>query len=375
MENFDITIIGAGVVGLAVASELAQSTIDKSILVLEKAHSFGQETSSRNSEVIHGGMYYPQNTLKASLCVKGRRLLYEICEKNNIPCKKIGKLIIAVENEELAALDSLRAQGELNGVDGLRLVSAFELKKMEPNLLGIAALVSEETGIIDSHRLMEYFLQSTQRKDVLVTYSAEVSAIAKMNYGYNIAVKNNDEIMEIESTVVINCAGLDSDTVAELAGINLKENKYELRYCKGEYFRVNSNRAKLLNRLAYPVPKSQSAGLGVHATLDLNGGLRLGPDDEYLNSREKDYSVDESKKSDFYLAAKKFMPFIVEQDLYADTAGIRPKLQEEAGKFRDFVIKEESDKGFPVFINLIGMESPGLTASAAIAKYVKGLLR
>ena len=375
MGDFDIVIIGAGVVGLAVASELAQSTVNKNTLVLEKARSFGQETSSRNSEVIHGGMYYPANTLKARLCVEGKRLLYEICEKQNIPCKKIGKLIVATENEELTALDEIRAQGELNGVEGLRLVSGPELKKMEPNLFGIAALFSEETGIVDSHRLMEYFLQSVQGKDVMAVYNSQVSDIAKMDYGYKITVKNNDEILEIKSSVVINCAGLDSDTIAKLAGIDLQKNKYELHYCKGQYFRVGAGRVKLLQRLAYPVPKPKSGGLGVHATLDLGGGLRLGPDDKYLNNRVKDYSVDEGKKSDFYLSAVKFMPFINEQDLSADTAGIRPKLQEEEGEFRDFVIKEESDKGFPGFINLIGIESPGLTASPAIARYVKGLLR
>lgn len=355
MDEFDIVIIGAGVVGLAIANELAQSTVNKSILVLEKAHSFGQGTSSRNSEVIHGGMYYPVSTLKARLCVEGRRLLYEICEKHNIPCRKIGKLIVSTEEEELRALEGIRAQGELNGVDGLKLIFGSELKKMEPNLSGIAALFSAETGIVDSHRLMEYFLQSAQEKDVMVAYNSEVSAIAKMADGYKITVKNNDEITQIKSLAVINSAGLDSDTVVQSAGIDIQENKYALHYCKGQYFRVGSGKSKLLSRLAYPVPKPKSGGLGVHATLDLGGGLRLGPDDKYLNNRIKDYSVDESKKRDFYLSAVKFMPFINERDLYADTAGIRPKLQEEAGEFRDFVIKEESDKGFPGFINLKGL--------------------
>lgn len=375
MQEFDIVIIGAGVVGLAIASELAQAAVNKDILVLEKAGSFGQEISSRNSEVIHAGMYYPQNSLKARLCVKGRRLLYETCERQKIPYKKIGKLIVATEKEELTALDRIHRQGELNGVENLKLVSASELKKMEHNLFGIAALFSPETGIVDSHRLMRYFLESAQNKDVIVAYNSEVSDIDRVDYGYKITVKNNDEIMEITSSVVINCAGLDADTVAELAGIDLGKNKYGLHYCKGQYFRVDSGKAKFLNRLIYPVPKPKSGGLGVHATLDLAGGLRLGPDDKYLKNRIKDYSIDETKKNEFYLSAVKFMPFINEQDLYPDTAGIRPKLQEESGEFRDFVIKEESGQGFPGFINLIGIESPGLTASPAIAKYVKGLIR
>jgi len=375
MEEFDIVIIGAGAVGLAIASELSSSTVNRSILVLEKARTFGQETSSRNSEVIHGGMYYPSGTLKACLCIKGRRLLYEICRKQNIPCNKIGKLIIATEKEELTDLEKIRIQGESSGVEGLRLLSDSELKKMEPNLFGKAALFSEETGIVDSHRLMEYFVYSAQRRGVMVAYNSIAGNISKTDRGYKIMVKNNKETLEINSSVVINCAGLDSDEVAKSAGISLKEYKYELHYCKGQYFRVGSIKAKLLNSLAYPVPKPRSGGLGVHATLDLNGGLRLGPDERYLNNRIKDYSVDESKKHDFYLSVIKFMPFINEKDLCVDTAGIRPKLQEEAGEFRDFVIREESDKGLPGFINLIGIESPGLTASMAIGKYVKGLLR
>ncbi|MDO8489045.1 MAG: NAD(P)/FAD-dependent oxidoreductase [Candidatus Omnitrophota bacterium] len=373
MENFDIVIIGAGVVGLAIARELAQSASGRNILVLEKADSFGRETSSRNSEVIHGGMYYPTGSLKANLCTEGRRLLYEICRKQNISYKKTGKLIIAVENEELAALDRICKQGNLNGVEGLRMMSGAQLNKMEPYLKGISALFSEETGIIDSHRLMEYFLQSAQDKGVMVAYNSEVVGIEKTDSGYKIMVKNMNEAMEIKTVVVINCAGLDSDTVAESAGIDLKKNKYELHYCKGQYFRVATIKSKFLNRLAYPVSKPKSAGLGVHATLDLGGGLRLGPDDKYLNNRIKDYLVDESRKSEFYSSAVKFMPFIKAEDLSPDTAGIRPKLQEESGEFRDFVIQEESDKGLPGFINLIGIESPGLTASPAIAKYVKGL--
>ncbi|MFH1666472.1 MAG: NAD(P)/FAD-dependent oxidoreductase [Elusimicrobiota bacterium] len=375
MEEFDIVIIGAGVVGLAVASELSQSAGNKNILVLEKSHSFGQETSSRNSEVIHGGMYYPAGTLKARLCIEGRRLLYQICGKNRIPYKKIGKLIVAVEKEELPALEGIRKQGELNGVEGLRAVSRAELKELEPNLIGIAALLSGETGIIDSHRLMKYFLDSAQSKGVIIAYNSQVSGIAKINDGYKITVNNKEEVLDIKSALVINCAGLDSDLIAEMAGISLKENKYNLHYCKGQYFRVSPGKAKFLNRLAYPVPKPKSGGLGVHATLDLGGGLRLGPDDKYLDGREKDYSVDENRKRDFYSSAIKFIPFIEEKDLFADTAGIRPKLQENGGEFRDFIIKEESDQGLPGFINLVGIESPGLTASAAIAKYVKGLIR
>jgi L-2-hydroxyglutarate oxidase LhgO len=375
MEEFDIIIIGAGVVGLAVANELSSLVRNKNILVLEKAQSFGQETSSRNSEVIHGGMYYPQDTLKARFCVKGRISLYQLCKKYGIPHKKTGKLIVATEKEELIGLEKIYQQGKINGVEGLKMVSGSELKEMEPNILGIAALFSEETGIVDSHCLMEYLLQSAQERNVLVSYNSEVSGIHKNGCGYKVMVINNEERLEIRSFVIVNCAGLDSDKIAESAGIDINKYQYVLHYCKGEYFRVNPVKARLLNRLVYPVPKPKSAGLGVHATLDLSGSLRLGPDDTYLGKRIKDYSVCERKKHEFYLSVNKFIPFIQEEDLSADTAGIRPKLQEEGGEFRDFVIKEESEKGLAGFVNLIGIESPGLTASLAIAQYVKGLLR
>lgn len=372
MEKFDIVVIGAGVVGLAIAQALSGGK--KEILVLEKEKTFGQGTSSRNSEVIHAGMYYPHESLKARLCVRGRRLLYELCEKHKIPCKKTGKLIIATEKRELAELEKISTQGDTNGVEGLSMLTSAELNKIEPNLSGTAALFSRETGIIDSHALMEYFLTSRE-KGVIVVYNSEVTAIKVTNRGYSLQVRNAAEKVEIVTAVLINSSGLDADAVAGMAGIDLKKNNYELHYCKGEYFRVAPSKARLVSRLVYPVPNPASGGLGVHATLDLAGGLRLGPDDCYLKNRVKDYSVDAYKKEEFYSSARRFMPFIKKEDLSPDTAGIRPKLQEKGGAFRDFLIREESDKGFPGFINLLGIESPGLTASPAIAEYVKGLIR
>ena len=373
MEEVGIVVIGAGVIGLAVAAKLAET--ERSVFILERNGTFGQETSSRNSEVIHGGMYYPPRTTKAKTCVDGRRLLYDICEGNNIPYRKTGKLIVATEKEEISSLEALLLQGRENGVEGLRMMSQDDLRRLEPDVSGMSAIYSEETGIIDSHSLMQYFAHTAKNNGAEIVYDCEVQNIDRLFDGYKISVKNGTEAVVLKSEIIINCAGLDSDKIAEMGGMDIKKFQYELYYCKGQYFRVRSGKAKLLNHLVYPVPNPKSGGLGVHATLDLGGGLRLGPDDRYLNNREKDYSIDESKRQDFYLAAKKFMPFIDEQDLYADAAGIRPKLQKEAGEFMDFVVKEESEKGFPGFINLIGIESPGLTASPAIAEYVKGLLR
>jgi len=373
MEEIDILVIGAGVVGLAVACEIAEK--NKTVLVLEKNKSFGQETSSRNSEVIHAGMYYPEGSLKATMCVEGRELLYEICEKNKIPQRKIGKLIVATEAEELQPLKDLFNQGRNNGVKGLRMLDRGELKNLEPNINAVYALFSEETGIIDSHRLMQYFYDHAKDSGALVAYNSEVTSIERISDGYKVTVVNDAEIANLKSRIIINCAGLDSDRIAKLAGIDIQKFKQELHYCKGQYFRVNGKKSGLINRLIYPVPKPKSVGLGIHATLDLTGSIRLGPDDQYLETRNRDYSVDASRRHDFYVSVREFLPFIEENDLVEDIAGIRPKLQEQGGDFRDFIIEDEKDKELPAFINLVGIESPGLTASAAIAKHVKGLIK
>lgn len=373
MEEIDILVIGAGVVGLAIACEVAEKS--KSILVAEKNNSFGQETSSRNSEVIHAGIYYPNGSLKATMCVEGRELLYEICEKNKIPQRKTSKLIVATEPEELQLLKDLFNQGKGNGVKGLRMLSNREVKDLEPNINAVSALFSEETGIIDSHRLMQYFYGQARDNGALVVYNSEVVGIEKISDGYKVSVVNDAEIADLKSRVVINCAGLDSDRIAQLSGIDIQKFKQELHYCKGQYFRVNGKKSGLIKRLVYPVQEPNSPGLGIHATLDLAGSIRLGPDDQYLETRNRDYAVDSSKRHDFYTSVKIFLPFIEEDDLIEDTSGIRPKLQEQGGGFRDFIIEDEKDKRLPGFINLVGIESPGLTASAAIAKYVKGLIK
>lgn len=368
MEKTPILIIGAGVIGLAVAREL--SFYEKNIILVEKNKSFGQETSSRNSEVIHAGMYYPNGTLKAELCITGRRLLYQLCQEKKIPHKKIGKLIIATDKDELATLGGILKQGKINGVEGLKFITEAEMKKLEPRVSGIAALYSQETGIIDSHRLMDYLVTVARENGVSVVYDAEVIGIKKNNDDYRVTIKNAGENVEIKALTVINCAGLDSDVIASMSGIDIAKEKYNLHYCKGQYFRVVPEKCKFISRLAYPVLRPKSGGLGIHATADLAGSLRLGPDDNYLNNRVKDYSVDENRKNDFYQSTVKFLPFLEETDLVPDLSGIRPKLQPKGGEFRDFIIRDEVDKGLSGFINLIGIESPGLTASLAISKKV-----
>lgn len=369
MEEVDCLIIGAGVVGLAVANNLAKD--GQSVLVIERHDSFGRETSSRNSEVIHGGMYYPTGSLKAILCVEGRRLLYDFCCSHNIPYKKTGKIIVATERGEISSLEKLLQLGSANGVEGLRLVTKEEIKGFELQVSGIAALYSPETGIIDSHRFLSCLAVSAQEHGAMIAYNSEFLQATKENSGYKIVVKNGTDELSLMAKIVINSAGLDSDIVAKNAGFDVETYHYNIYYCKGQYFRLNSAKARLLKMLVYPVPKPASGGLGVHATVDMAGSVRLGPDDEYLKLRIQDYSVDSLLRSKFYDSVSKFIPFISEEDLSIDTAGIRPKLQGPGGNFRDFVISDESDKGFPGFINLIGIESPGLTASLAISRYVK----
>jgi len=373
MEKINITVIGAGVVGLAVAFELSQKY--KDIFVLEKHYSFGRETSSRNSEVIHAGIYYQNRSLKAKLCVEGSRMLYEICAKNAIPHKRTGKIIVACAKEEVAGLEKIFSDAVACGAEGLRLVSLEEIKKTEPNVTALAGLHSANTGILDSHRLMDYFFQKAKGNCAEFAFSTEVREIEKINGGYKITVRDaNSEEFSFVTNILINCAGLNSDLVAQMAGIDIDKFGYRLDYCKGQYFRVSSKKAGLINSMVYPVPKPQAGGLGIHATKDLAGGMRLGPDDLYLDSRELDYSVDIKRKALFCESAKVFMPFIEEEDLFPDTAGIRPKIKSQNNEFKDFLIREETDKGLPGFINLVGIESPGLTASPAIAKYVKNFI-
>jgi len=365
MEKVDIVVVGAGVVGLAVAWEISKS--NKDVFIIEKNSGFGQETSSRNSEVIHSGIYYPKDSLKTKTCMEGRELLYGFCAKNNIPHKKTGKLIVAIDNNETEDLEDLFQHGLENGVRDLRLIAKDEIKKLEPHIQAIQAVYSLSTGILDTHRLMENLALQFKARNGQITYNTELTGVDKTKDGFIVNIEDQREgVFKFLSRVLINCAGLNSDKVAAMAG--LEKEGYKLKYCKGDYFRVHNNKAKYISRLIYPVPKKERAGLGIHATLDLGGGLRLGPDDEYL--QEIDYNIDESKKKIFYESAKTFLPFIEIADLAPDTSGVRPKLQGPGESFRDFIIKDEADNGLPGFINLIGIESPGLTGALSIAKIV-----
>ncbi|OFY10377.1 MAG: hypothetical protein A2X05_02195 [Bacteroidetes bacterium GWE2_41_25] len=371
MNDADITIIGAGVVGLAIAEKISGSY--KNVFVIEKHNSFGQETSSRNSEVIHAGIYYPQDSLKAKLCVEGKVLLYEYCEKYDIPFKRCGKLIVATSEEEIPVIEGVRETALRNGVDDLIVIDRDEIAEMEPAIFALKALYSPSTGIIDSHSLMKQYETNTLNNGGQIVYGSEVIAIRRIDKGYEITLNDADGmIYSFSSAIVINSAGLESDNIARLTGIT--DDYLKIMFCKGEYFRINPPKNRLLNKLIYPVPHPKLEHIGVHVTVDIAGGVKLGPDVKYLESNVYDYRLTPSKQEAFFLAAKKFLPFLEFDDIAPEMAGIRPKLQKPGEQIRDYYIMEESGRGYPGFINLIGMESPALTSSIAIAGYVYNMV-
>ncbi len=372
MFDVEITIIGAGVVGLSVAAEISQNY--NNVFVIDKNTTFGQETSSRNSEVIHAGIYYPKDSLKANLCVEGKQLIYKFCDKYDVPYNNCGKIIVANSEEEERLLEDLRKKAFNNGVDDIRFLNVEEINKLEPNISAIAALYSPSTGIIDSYALMKQLETNAVNNAVSFAYNAEVVNIKKMEKGYEVFINDSDgQEYSFKTKKIINSAGLESYRIFELLGIIDEE--LEITFCKGNYFRINPPKNKLINRLVYPVPNPNMEGIGIHVTIDMGGGVKLGPDVSWMAENIYDYKVDKSKQKDFYNSAKRFLPFLKFEDLSAEMAGIRPKLQVPGGPVRDFYIEEETDRGFPGFVNLIGIESPGLTSSLAIAKHVKEILR
>lgn len=377
--DFDITVVGAGVVGLAIAARIAGPS--HSVVVLEKHRKFGQETSSRNSEVIHSGIYYPRGSLKAVLCVRGREMLYEYCRQHDVRFSRCGKLVVATSVDEEAELGAILETARGNGVTDGRIIDAGEVREMEPNISVRSAIHFPSSGIVDSHGLMKSLETASLSNGATLAYGNELTGLLMKGGGsepvfYELEATTADgEAFSFTSRIVINAAGLEADKVAAMAGMTgANGTGYKLHLLKGEYFRIGNGKNRLVNGLIYPVPNKNISSLGVHVTIDLDGGAKLGPNEVVLENGVVDYSVDASHRADFYRSAAKFLPFIEPEDLHADQAGIRPKLQKPGGPFHDFVIKNEADVGFPGLINLVGIESPGLTACLAIAEYVHGLL-
>lgn len=369
MADTGVTVVGAGVVGLAVAARLAPANPD--LVILERNARHGLETSSRNSEVIHAGIYYTPGSLKARLCVEGNARIYEICARHEIPHRRTTKIITAATAEELPALERILANGRVNGVE-LRMLSAAEAHELEPNVRSAGALFSPSSGVVSAHGLMDYLLHEAREAGAILQAHTELLAIERRDGDYRLTVRTGEAVESFTSERVVNAAGLEGDTVAAMAGIDVESAGYRLHYCKGSYFSVTASKSGLVSRLIYPVPGPVS--LGVHALVELNGRLKFGPDAEYLHDRGLDYRVDEAKRAAFAEAVRRVVPAIRDEDLSPDISGIRPKLQGPGEPFRDFVIAEEGARGLPGFVSLVGIDSPGLTAAPAIAEHVARLL-
>lgn len=373
MEEVEILIIGAGVVGLAIAAELSKQFEDRSLVLLERHSKFGQETSSRNSEVIHAGIYYPTGSLKAKLCVEGNQRLYQFCEEWKIPHQRLEKLIIARNENEIPVLESILAQGQSNGVTDLELLDKDQIVKLEPNIRAVAAVLSPSTGIIDSHSLMLRLEWLALEQGAVIAYNHEVIGVDSKGHGYTVTYRNPaGQLESIHCQWLINCAGLNSDQIVSFLGLNIDEIGYRIYPCKGEYFSVSNLKSAFVSRLIYPPPLKELKGLGIHATKSLDGRLRFGPNAIYAET--PDYNVNEDHAQEFYDAVNTYMPFLSETDFLPDMAGIRPKLQAPGDPFRDFIVCHEVERGFEGLINLVGIESPGLTSSLTLAEMVKGLI-
>lgn len=372
MTDTLITIIGGGVVGLAIAEEL--SSVHNGVFLFERHSTFGQETSSRSSEVIHAGIYYPAGSLKASLCITGKKLLYDYCEKHDVPYRKCGKLIVATSPEEIPVIDEILERARRNGVDDMEIADRGRIESMEPAVFALKALYSPSTGIIDSHSLMKRYETNAINNGCQVVYGSEITGIRKSGEGYAITVKDKSgDLYEFTSRIVINAAGLNADNVSAMAGIS--DERLRIAFCKGEYFRVKPPKNRLIGRLIYPVPHHNMEGIGIHVTIDIAGGVKLGPDVQYLGQNLYDYTLTPSKQDAFWKSARKFLPWLGFDDIVPEMAGIRPKIQKPGQDQQDYYIMEETQRGLPGFINLVGMESPALTSSIAIAKYVSPMVK
>jgi L-2-hydroxyglutarate oxidase LhgO len=366
-------ILGAGVVGLAVARALARAGHD--VIVLERHPRPGMETSSRNSEVIHAGIYYPPGSLKARLCVAGNPGLYRWCEAHHVPHRRLGKYIVATSAEEEPELDRLLARARENGVTSLRFASATELAREEPDVRATAALWSPDTGIVDSHALIASLEADAREAGCTFAYGHTFLDAAPDTPGYEVRTRDPaGEELVLHADLVVNCAGLEADRIAEGMGIDIDGAGYRQTYIKGNYFRLAEQSPLHLHHLIYPVPNPALTGLGVHVTLDLAGGVRFGPDTEPLPDRKLDYAVAPERAATFAERAGRYLPTLRAEDLRPDQSGIRPRRILPAGQVPDFVIMEESARGLPGWINLVGMESPGLTCCLGIGEMVVGLV-
>jgi len=365
MEKIECVVVGAGVIGLAVARRLAQA--GREVIILEAAEGIGTVTSSRNSEVIHAGIYYPAGSLMARMCVSGKRALYRYCSDHGVPHRNCGKLIVATTPDETAKLQSIRAHAEANGVLDLQTLGADAARALEPALNCDAALLSPSTGIIDSHAFMLALRGDAEEAGAVCAFYAPLLRATADAGRIEIEVGGVAPI-SLECKLLVNAAGLSAPTVARgISGmpIELIPPAY---LAKGNYFSCQARAP--FSRLIYPVP--EPGGLGVHLTLDMAGQARFGPDVEWVET--VDYAVDPARAARFYPAIRRYWPTLPDGALMPSYSGIRPKIVPPAVAVQDFLIQGPNDHGVDGLINLFGIESPGLTSALAIADHVGELI-
>ena len=361
MERVDAVVVGAGVVGLAAARALALA--GREVVVLEAAEGIGTETSSRNSEVIHAGIYYPPGSLKARFCVAGKHALYRYCEERGVPHRRCGKLLVATHEKQLGKLEAIKAQADANGVTDLRRLSGSEARALEPELRCVAAYLSPSTGIVDSHAFMLALRGDAEAAGAMFAFKTPLERARVREQGIMLET-GGAEPMEVLARTVVNCAGLHAPRVAASMHGLPRAFVPPTYYAKGNYYSLTGRSP--FSHLVYPMPNE--AGLGVHITIDLGGQARFGPDVEWIE--RIDYDVDPRRADAFYAAIRDYWPGLRDGQLAPGYAGIRPKIVGPDDKAADFVVSGPREHGVPGLVNLFGIESPGLTAALAIADHV-----
>ncbi len=357
-----VLVVGAGIVGLAVARAAALAGHD--VIVAEATRGIGNGVSSRNSEVIHGGMYYPTGSLRAEHCPRGRRMLYDFCASHGVPHRKCGKLIVATEDAEIAKMEAILTQGQANGVEGLELIECAKARAMEPALNCVAAVWSPETGIIDSHALMNAYRGDLEDRGGMIAFATPIERLIPVQGGWSVRF-GGTEPGTFEVDAVVNSAGLGAQALARNTEDYPEERVPRLVLARGNYFGYAGRPA--FSRLIYPAPRIDG-GLGTHVTLDLAGRMRFGPDVEWID--EENYNVNPERAKSFYASIRRYWPALPDDTLNPDYAGIRPKLTGPGEPAADFMIEGPAQHGLPRLVHMFGIESPGLTSSPSLAELV-----
>ena len=375
MERVDCVVIGAGVVGLAVAREMALQ--GRETILLERESSFGTISSARNSEVIHAGIYYPKDSLKAKLCVQGNRLLYEYCRTHKVATQAYGKLIVATDSLQIDDLQAILYKAQNNSVPEIKMISGDEARRLEPQLQCVAAILSSSTGIVDSHGYMLSLLGGFEDAGGMVAYQSPLISAKPIGVnakdGFELEIGGADAV-KIQTKLLINCAGMSAPAVAHRIESLNKDQIPKAYFAKGNYFSLSGKSP--FTHLIYPIP--EPGGLGVHLTLDMGGQAKFGPDVEWLDidQEEKiDYTVNPKRGDGFYEAVRKYWPELKDGALQPDYAGVRAKIVPPNAPAGDFYFNVPKDHGLEGLFNLYGFESPGLTSSLAIAKHLEGQIK